>query len=58
VLVAWFAWPTAALALVAAYFIWRDYRRAHSHVRRMVFAVCALGFVAVAIVEACLAIWH
>jgi Na+-driven multidrug efflux pump len=57
-IVALLAWLTGVLALVAAAFAWRDYRRARDRVRRMLFLVGAIGFVVVAVTESCLAIWH
>ena len=49
---------TAIASLVAAAFTWRDRAKSKSQRRRLIFAICASGFVLVAITEACLAIWH
>jgi hypothetical protein len=52
------ALATAVASVVAAGFIWRDRAKSKSQRRRLIFAIGASGCVAVAIAEACLAIWH
>jgi hypothetical protein len=47
---------TAVLCLAAAAFAWRDRAKSKDRRRRLVFAICAAGFVAVAITETCIAV--
>jgi hypothetical protein len=56
-----FSWCLGVLvvnSLVAAVLIWRDRAKSKAQRRRLVLATCASGFVAVAIAEASIAIWH
>jgi hypothetical protein len=49
---------TAVGALITAVLNWRARAKSNGQRRRLVFAICAAGFVAVAIAEACIAVWH
>ena len=57
-LLTFLALATTVASLVAAVLIWRDRAKSKTQRRRLVFATCASGFAAVAIAEACIAIWH
>ena len=47
---------TTVLGLAAAAFAWRDRAKSKDGRRRLVFGICAAGFVALAITETCIAV--
>jgi len=52
------ALATAAACLIAAVLNWRARAKSKGQRRRLIFAICASGFVAVAIAEAFVAVWR
>jgi hypothetical protein len=49
---------TTVLGLAAAAFAWRYRTKSKDRRRRLVFGICAAGFIAVAITETCIALLH